>query len=217
VKPFYSDDLVTLYHGDCRDIAPTLTYGAVVSDPPYGMGWDTATRRFSGGNNPNRRIAGRHDARPVSGDAEPFDPSPWLGCEHVILWGANHYGRHLPVGTTLVWIKKNDESFGTFLSDAEVAWKKGGHGVYCRRDLSMNAIARERAHPTQKPLSIMLWCLLFVPQELTILDPFAGSGTTLRAAKDLGRKSIGIEIDEHHCRTAADRLSQNALDLGGAA
>ncbi len=68
-------------------------------------------------------------------------------------------------------------------------------------------------HPTQKPLNIMRWCLSFCPDAQIILDPFMGSGTTLRAAKDLGRKAIGIEIEERYCEIAAKRLSQEVMGL----
>jgi DNA modification methylase len=91
---------------------------------------------------------------------------------------------------------------------------KGGHGVYCHRDLSMNAITNERAHPTQKPVGLMKWCVQQAGEAELILDPFMGSGTTLRAAKDLGRKSIGIEIEEKYCEIAANRLRQEVLQFG---
>ncbi len=86
-----------------------------------------------------------------------------------------------------------------------------GHGVYCRRDLSNNAITNERVHPTQKPESLMRWCIEFFPKASIILDPYCGSGSTLRVAKDLGLKAIGIEIEERYCEIAANRLSQGVL------
>jgi len=111
----------------------------------------------------------------------------------------------------LVWIKRYDEGYGSFLSDADLAWMSGGHGVYCRRDVSLQGESKNRLHPTQKPLSIMKWCIEKSKSEGIILDPFMGSGTTLRAAKDLGRKAIGIEIEEKYCEIAAKRLAQEVL------
>ncbi len=129
------------------------------------------------------------------------------------MWGWNNFADKLPRGTCLVWLKRNDEAFQSFLSDAEIAWMSKGHGVYCRRDLSNNAITGERTHPTQKPVSLMSWCLSFFPAAQVISDPFMGSGTTLRAAKDLGRKAIGIEIEERYCEIAVKRMAQEVLEL----
>jgi DNA modification methylase len=210
--PYYDHAGITIYHGDCLEILPTLgKVDAVVTDPPYGMAWDTADL-FRKGHNRKRRRPGRNYDKPVRGDRRPFDPSPWLDIgKRQILFGANHYAARLPVGTTLVWIKRLDAAFGSFLSDAEIAWMSGGHGVYCFRDLSMNAETASRSHPTQKPLPLMRWCLQ--KTEGLVLDPYMGSGSTLRAAKDLGRKAIGIEIEERYCEIAAKRLAQEVLPL----
>ena len=70
-----------------------------------------------------------------------------------------------------------------------------------------------RVHPTQKPVELMRWCFKFAPECKTVIDPFMGSGTTLRAAKDLGRQAIGIEISEEYCRIAARRLSQEVFNF----
>ena len=130
---------VTLYLGDCLELRYVFPPGcAIITDPPYGMDWNPETTRFSGGNNPSQRSAGRNDRRKVMHDDEPFDPSPWLVYEKCVMWGMHHFAARLPVGTVLTWIKRNDDAFGSFLSDAELAWMKGGHGVYCKRDLSMN-------------------------------------------------------------------------------
>ena len=222
MKPYYQDASVTIYHGDCREVLPTLgAVDLVLTDPPYGIALNTDNSRFSGGTRGNMAKrgngAGTGAGRPIIGDGKPFDPSFLLAIgKHQIIWGWNCFAYKLPRGTCLVWVKRNDAAFGSFLSDAEVAWMSKGHGVYCRRDLSNNTITRVRAHPTQKPVALMAWCMGFFPDAGVIADPFMGSGTTLRAAKDLGRRAIGIEIDERYCETAARRCSQETLDLGAA-
>lgn len=173
------------------------------------MNWDSRTARFSGGNNASvaKRGAGVFIARPVLEDDRPFDPAPWMRFKEAILWGCNHYSALLPKGTALVWIKRNDAAFGSFLSDAELAWKKGGHGVYCIRDLSMNAIARKRVHPTQKPVSLMRWCIAKTKSPL-IIDPYLGSGSTGVAAVMEGRRFIGIEQDKQYFEIACNRIQE---------
>lgn len=211
MKPERLNELVTLYEGDNRELALSPDdYAAVISDPPYGMNWDTDSKRYSGGNRGHRRPGeGRDDWRPVAGDAEPFDPSPWLAFKKVTLFGANHFADRLPPGTLLVWIKRNDPAFGSFLSDAEIAWSKGGCGVYCFRDLSMNAEAADRMHPTQKPIGLMRWCVqrLKLPAGAHILDPFAGSGTTAIAAMIEGRRCTLVEKDPAYCDIIRKRVA----------
>ena len=212
MKPYYQDSHCTIYHGDCREVLPGVEpVDLVLADAPYGMDWDTNTSRFTVG--PNGHGGCAQTANPVRGDGEPFDPTPWLEFPHVILWGFQHFAAQLPVGSVLVWIKRHDGGFGTFLSDADLAWMKGGHGVYCHRDTSLLGETNHRKHPTQKPVPLMKWCIEKSKATGTILDPFMGSGTTLRAAKDLGRKAIGIEIEEKYCEIAAKRLAQEVLPL----
>lgn len=214
IKPYYQDDYCTIYHGDCREILPHLEpVDLVLTDPPYGVNWNTNSTRFSGGNRNSiaKRGLGRDWKKRIIGDDTDFDPTPFINYPHVILFGFNNYLSKLPRGTVLVWIKRNDAAFGSFLSDAEIAWQKGGSGVYCYKDLSLNAEANYRLHPTQKPLPLIRWCIERSKATGTILDPFMGSGTTLRAAKDLGRKAIGIELDEKYCEVAAKRLYQEVL------
>lgn len=215
--PYFQDESCTIYHGDARELLPLIgPVDLVLTDPPYGIALNTDNSRFSGGTKGNIAKRGNGigsaDGRPIRGGAGPFDPSFLVGVGRwQVVWGWNNFPDKLPAGACLVWLKRYDEAFGSFLSDAETAWMSKGHGVYCRRDLSNNAIANERVHPTQKPVSLMRWCIDFFPQAQTILDPFMGSGTTLRAAKDLGRKAIGIEIEEKYCHIAAKRLEQSVL------
>ena len=205
-----------LYHADCLDVLPGLDkVDAVVADPPYGMNENTDRRRYTGGTRGYRRSrddkdngrGAKWDA--IIGDDKPFDPAIWIDFPEVILWGCNHFASRLPVGTTLVWIKRLDNAFGTFLSDAELAWQKGGHGIYCRRDMTLYGDSSNRVHPTQKPVGIMEWCIDRVKSD-TILDPFMGSGTTGVAALKLGRKFIGIEIEEKYFKVACDRIRREA-------
>lgn len=204
---------VKLGCGDCRELMGRIPDGsvdAVITDPPYGMGWNTDCTRFSARNKYHRKsAAGRDWKAPVSGDDEPFDPSPWLEYPKVILWGFNHFASSLPVGTTLVWVKRNEAAFGSFLSDAELGWMKGGHGVYLHKDLSMNALAKKRIHPNQKPVGLLRWCIrkLKLAPGSVILDPFMGSGSTGEAAILEGHSFIGIELVREHFENAKQRLS----------
>ena len=205
----------TLYHGDCLEIMPRLQgVGAVISDPPYGMNWPCENARFTGGikkRGPHPKVY----KTKIIGDEQPFDPIPWLEFEKVVLFGCNHFAQRLPVGTTLVWLKRYDTGFGSFLSDAEVAWMKGGHGVYCHRDLSMNRDAKRRVHPTQKPVGLMVWCMerARIPLDGIVLDPYMGSGTTGIACVKTGRHFIGIEKDKEYFDIARERIRKETAQL----
>jgi DNA modification methylase len=205
---------VRLILGDCRTVTPDVPVAAVVSDPPYGMDWNTDSTRFTGGNRDLRPVEGRDDWGDVAGDSEPFDPSPWLTFPKCILWGANHYAARLPIGTTLVWIKKNDVHFRTFLSDGEIGWMKGGHGVYCFRKLfpppsRISEGNGEVLHPTQKPLALMRWCLTLLDLSAGswVYDPYMGSGTTGVACMEMDLNFIGVEIHEPYFRIAEKRIA----------
>lgn len=116
----------TLYLGDCREILPMLgTIDAVVTDPPYGMNWNTDSTRFSGGDRALKFGAGRADWGGITADDEPFDPLPWLAFPECILWGANHYAqrwRYIPRhnGQSEFGWNTWDRKQGRFLTDREV-------------------------------------------------------------------------------------------------
>lgn len=223
MRPYFERDGIVIYHGDCREILPGLPKDAsIISDPPYGMRANTNSKRFTGGQAPATRLGlGRDDWPEIHGDNEPFDPSSWLGFPRVVLFGYHHFAERLPVGTVLVWIKRSDDLFGSFLSDAELAWMKGGHGVYCYRkqfpppSRMAESPTGECLHPTQKPVGLMAWCIkrAKVPTGGLIVDPYMGSGTTIRAAMDLGHPAIGCDLDERNCANAARRLDQMVLPL----
>jgi hypothetical protein len=225
IKADVTIGLARLLLGDCREIAPTLERpAAVIADPPYGMKRNGDSRRFSGGKAHSNRFsqsgAGR-DWGVIFGDDRPFDPSPWMdAADACVLWGANHFGASLPVGTTLVWVKKAPHLWGTFLSDAEIAWMRGGCGVYCCEvPWSPPAAALDRGgdvkmpcgvHPTQKPVALMRWCIerAKVPPGGLILDPYMGSGSTGVAAVQMRHPFIGIEIEPRYFDTACRRIEQ---------
>jgi site-specific DNA-methyltransferase (adenine-specific)/modification methylase len=108
----------------------------------------------------------------------------------------------------LVWLKRKDSAFGSFLSDAEIAWCSEGHGVFCFKDQTLMAETHERHHPTQKPVPLMKWCIENLPAVRTIFDPFMGSGTTGVAAVQLGRKFIGCEIEPKYFDIACRRIEE---------
>ena len=185
-----------LYLGDCLEILPQLEkVDAVVTDPPYGMDYNTDGNRFT--------LGGRSMSR-IIGDKIEFDSTPWLQFDQCILWGFNHFPTRLPPGGCLVWLKRSDAAFGQFLSDAEVAWVKGSKGTYCFREIR-HTIACARTHPTQKPVNLIQWCV----DKTTgaVLDPFMGSGTTGVACVNQSRKFIGIEIEPKYFDIAVKRIS----------
>jgi site-specific DNA-methyltransferase (adenine-specific) len=204
VTPYYSEAGITIYHGDCREVLPDVWFGAgaVVTDPPYGHG-----EKWSGGTwaaNPIYELAFKWDAKPIDADLLAMV----VGAAPVaIVWGGNYYSLP-PSRCWLSWAKT--QTMDT-MADFELAWTNLDRPSKQFRE-SRNPDGR-REHPTQKPLSLMRWCLGFCPSQGFILDPFMGSGTTLRAAKDLNRTAIGIEIEERYCEIAAKRLSQGVLPM----
>jgi DNA modification methylase len=136
-----------------------------------------------------------------------------------ILWGANFYSNRLPLAGWLVWDKRHGiEAMEFNRSDAELAFFSESRTVKTYRHL-WHGICRatevgDHLHPTQKPVALMRWCLDQFKHEVgVVLDPYMGSGTTLVAAKQTGRRAIGIEIEERYCEIAAKRLSQDMLPL----
>lgn len=209
MKPFYDRNGITIYCGDNKDVVPHLgiDFDALITDPPYGIDFDTDYTRFQGGVSDKR-----NRSKKVANDVRPFDPVPWLNYRRVILWGANNYSNRLPPGAWLIWDKRNDGRSKDVMSDAEAAWFNNGHGVYIFShawDGFVRASEKNtNFHPTQKPAALMSWCIEKAGARGPILDPFMGSGPTLIAAQFLGIPIVGIEISEEYCRVAVDRLRQ---------
>lgn len=199
MKPYYERGGIVIYHGDCREVLPGLVADACITDPPYGLNfrdaeWDASI--------PEWIELARKAAPIVIFTTAPltlwaYERPDWLLCwarpassSRSLLGGFNHW---TPV----------------------VVYGKPRFPVDL---LSLHAIAHatpgRSLHPSPKPVALLTWLISNATNKGgTVLDPFMGSGTTLRAAKDLGRKAIGIEIEERYCEIAARRLAQEVLPL----
>lgn len=200
---------VTVYCGDCREILQILgRVDAVVTDPPYGIGF------ISPPAGPKHTL-GKATIAPIVGDDAPFDPS-FMMAWPCVLFGADHYSERLPAGGVFhVWDKNCGRAGADNFSDAEIFWtswtKKREVFRFLWKGFQQEGAGIKRDHPTQKPEQLMRFCIRMLPDARTILDPFLGSGTTGVAAVKLGRKFIGIEIEEKYFSIACRRI-QAALD-----
>lgn len=212
VKWYYADSAVCIAHGDCREIVPQLgRFSLLLTDPPYGIEADNRRRILSRG-----KLAAATDYGESNWDAAPVSTELLKMvrglCEKQIVWGGNYFELPPCVGP-MVWDKLNGSND---FADGELAWNNLGTAlrIYRHRWNGMIRKGHEtRVHPTQKPLALMKWCIGLAGDVQTILDPFMGSGTTLVAAKQLGRFAVGIEREEQYCEIAVKRLSQEYLPL----
>ena len=200
IKPYYQDDYVTLYLGDCREIVPTLgRFDLLLTDPPYGL-----AEKLQGGSW-GKSYKGKYQ----NWDAVAPDVKPFVSrSQKAIVWGGNYF--QLPQSRCwLVWDKP--EKMPT-IADCELAWCSwDGNARVFKKSRNPDG---KRQHPTQKPLELMQWCINLAGDNVqTILDPFAGSGTTGRAAKDLGKKCTLIEREEAYCEIAAKRMEQECFQF----
>ena len=222
--PYYQDDFATIYHGDCREVLASLAADVVVTDPPYGVG--LLARSSKRGVRPGRYASYEDTPGNVSSVVIPT-------VETLI----DLFGRVvITPGLRAMWLYPKPTDVGVIWSAAGAGMTSWGFNcsqpiLYYGKDpylarglgsrpngMAWNNATEENGHPCPKPLPVMKWLVARAcfPGE-TVLDPFMGSGTTLRAAKDLGRHSIGIEIEEAYCEIAAKRLAQEVLDFGGVA
>lgn len=241
MTPYYQDDHVTLYHGDAFDVLPTLSgIGAVVTDPPYSSGGafrgdraqstvakyvQTTTQEYRpefAGDNRDQRSFLAWASLWLNAARNASVPGAVLAS--FIDW------RQLPTLTDAVqaggWTWRGvavwDKGFGRpreggFSNAAEyVVWGSSGpfdsHEAY-PPGVFREPVVKAREHIAQKPLDVMKWVLGIVRPGALVLDPFMGSGSTLAAAKSLGMRAVGIEVDERYCEVAAKRLSQEVLGL----
>lgn len=223
IEPYYSEDGITIYHGDCAEIAPQLgRFDLLCTDPPYGIGEARANHRNR--NRPGIKSADYYSQGRVDWDDAPPSDELLSMLLSLARWrcifGGNYFALP-PSSAWLVWDK--EKRAGIDFAHGELAWTNYGRALQIKRHLWSGywqadmAHKEERVHPTQKPLAIMSWAISLCPERPTsVLDPFMGSGTTLVACKNLGIRAVGIEREERYCRDAVRRLAQQTLDLGAA-
>lgn len=218
MKPYYEDKWVTLYHGDCLNITDWLGADVLVTDPPYGMSLRSSRNGAFG----DLTIAQDGDTCSRDSALDAWGQRPAL------VFGRWSVPRPAATRMVLTWEKGEHVGMG----DLTLPWKPNTEEIYVlgsgftgHRDGSVikcHAIAGTvgqaskgtRFHPTEKPVALME--SLVRKTVGVVADPFAGSGPSLVAAKALGRKAIGVEIDERYCKIIAARLAQDVLDFGEA-
>jgi site-specific DNA-methyltransferase (adenine-specific) len=214
MTPYYQDELVTIYHGDCRDLLPSIEADVIVTDPPYGVRYSSHRGEAQWG---GVEIGGDEDT-----EVRDLILERWGNRPAVMFYSP---GRP-PAGAAvhLVWDKGTGGNGNApwpmtheCIAILHRWWgpvpEPGRAGSSVLR-VTSPTLGGRGFHPTEKPVSLMVMLLLRCPPG-TILDPFMGSGTTLVAAKSLNRHAIGIEIEERYCEIAARRCSQGVLGLGG--
>jgi DNA modification methylase len=216
MSPYYQDEFATIYHGDCRSILPSLgRFDLCLTDPPYGIAHSsnyvapTTTAIWM-----NSEIANDSTTSVRDEVISMFDE-----------WAC--FGSHKtePPKCTrgmIVWDKGPASGMGDlsfpwkvsyeFIYIAGIGWSGSrDEGVIKGKHIVTRA-SMGRSHPNEKPVSLISYLISKHTCE-TIIDPFMGSGTTLVAAKQLGRKSVGIELEERYCEIAANRLAHTVKDL----
>lgn len=232
---YYQDDYVTLYHGDClTEHREWLGADVLVTDPPYGRAWRQGEVKAAGAVKGQAR-----NAVSLAGIAN--DDNTQVRDDALAAWGTDRravvFGDLMlapPQGTKLVAIYAKPADAGLrgamdgIRRDVEAIYHlgkmKSGIGgrssVFRTRAATVGnpvgIVARSGGHPHAKPLDVLEELIDALPPG-TIADPFAGSGSTLIAARNLGRKAVGVELEERYCEMIAKRLDQGVLDLGGIA
>ena len=189
----------TLYQGDCLEVMPLLDpVDAVVTDPPYGIGQDGGRGHRKSSRARVQTKKAWDKSRPSQEIFERIKSAPG----GAIVWGGNYFSDYLP--PKMGWLYWQKLIGGDF-SDGELAWTTRDGAL---KEFTHRKSNAEMQHPTQKPVALMEWCLGFLPDADTILDPFMGSGTTLVACAKLGRKGIGIELDPDYFDIACKRVEE---------
>jgi site-specific DNA-methyltransferase (adenine-specific) len=223
VKPYYADDLVTLYLGDCREVTEWLAADVVVADPPYGRKWKQG-RHWDPRHTDDRHAGIKGDEDTAVRDAILAMWGPRLAIVFGDLTLAPPPGNK----QTLVYRKPPNAgargAMGGFRRDVEGIyllgpWPSGLGGL--SSVITTNAPSQGNpascqgryGHPHAKPVDVMETLIAACPGR-TVADPSSGAGSTLIAARNLGRPAIGVELEERYCERAAKRLCQGVLIEG---
>lgn len=216
MKPYYQEEWVTIYHGDALTILPELaSVDAILTDPPW-----PGTKKVG--------MAGEDD--PIGLFTRGCQLFPRLTDRLIVILGCDSDPRFLTAVPSSLpylltcWLRRVPPVYkGNILYGADVAyvfghprsWEHTSQILTCETySVSKGKRDRVQSHPCFRPLKPMLWLISrFLKEGQTVLDPFMGSGTTLLAAKNCGRKAIGIEIEESYCEIAVKRLRQMVMEL----
>ncbi len=227
MTPYYQDDSVTIYHGDCLDVLPDLApVDLIATDPPYGVAYVTSWRSRG---DPLRKDVANDKNLNVVAEAWPLAMALLRENSHWYAFASPrkiHEAESIFQGSKhiLAWDKGDRGTVGDLECGFGEAWEAIFYGMKGRRALNGKrprtvirqdwSSTMDPVHPTVKPCALLgkLISWSTFPGE-SVLDPFMGSGTTLRAAKDLGRTAIGIELEEKYCEIAARRMCQEVLAL----
>lgn len=224
MTPYYQDDWVTLYHGDCLEVTAWLAADVLVTDPPYGIKQGVKGDRRCGKTGKVAPSATTDIAGDLDTAIRDRALSMWGANRPALVFGSWKAPRPRDVRARLLWLKAGTNACLGYTpwspADEEIYVLGQGWGKPSRLNYIVTTEARagsdglaaQVGHPTPKPVGLMRQLLVACPAG-TIADPFAGSGATLRAAKDLGRKAIGVELDERYCEIAANQLAQEVLVL----
>lgn len=222
--PYYQDDSVTLYHGDCLEITEWLAADVLVTDPPYGIGWKQGDYDGGAPKGRNQNLVRDGIANDDSTEARDAVLRMWGNQGPAFVFGSFKAAFPTAVVQTLVWRKAADVgvvgSTTGYRTDTELIFLCGKHP---RRSASRSSVLESRGgsnryrndHPHAKPPLILEQLIEWT--DGVVADPFAGSGSTLVAARNLGRKAIGVELEERYCELVARRLDQMAIDFGSPA
>jgi DNA modification methylase len=225
VKPYYQDKQVTLYHGDCLENTQWLLADVLVTDPPYGIssGKRTFEKRSGRVERPDRQIVGDD-----STDVRDAALASWRN-KPALCFGAlnapypEHWSRMLVfekpslscgfVGNKKPWLRNWEPVFVRGDWPATIPKRSSVIRTNAAAVGGYNGYSTRAGHPHAKPIDVMEQLVSDCPPGV-IADPFAGAGSTLIAARNLGRNAIGVEIEERYCEIIAKRLDQQCFDFG---